>query len=217
MAGIICLANSRKHGNSCIAGIKQVTGKWIRPISTLPDGAITPAMRLIRGAEPELLDILEIPLQESGPDYGFQPENRSLATGAWQKAGQAKPDDVLEHCSLTQFILHNKHDCVPWRELQKFPKELRESLQLVHCGQVKFYATKSSRGNTQCRAKFQRGWGLIYDLVVTDPIIEEKVKKVNLMCLDCIMTISLGMPFPENSRNQKCYKLVAGVIELSEM
>lgn len=216
MAEIICLANSRKHGNSCIAGIEPVTGRWIRPVSTLPDGAITPKMRLIRDAEPELLDILEIPLQESGPDYGFQPENKLLATGVWQKAGRAEPDDVLEHCNLTQFILHNKHDCVPWRELQKFPKELRESLQLVHCSQVKFHATKSSHGKPQCRAKFQRGWGLIYDLVVTDPIIEEKIRKVNLICLDCIMTIGLGMPFPENAPNQKCYKLVAGVIELPE-
>ncbi|MBD0345112.1 MAG: hypothetical protein ICV63_09890, partial [Coleofasciculus sp. Co-bin14] len=49
MTQIICLANSWKHGDRCIAGINSLKGQWIRPVSHLPDGRITKEMRLIGG------------------------------------------------------------------------------------------------------------------------------------------------------------------------
>lgn len=40
MTTIICLANSRKYQNRCIAGLTPA-GRWVRPVSKLPDGSVT--------------------------------------------------------------------------------------------------------------------------------------------------------------------------------
>jgi hypothetical protein len=66
---IVCLANSWKLEERCVAGIDLDTEKWIRPVcdSVYPEnGKVPKSARLIEGREPELLDILEIPLAETG-------------------------------------------------------------------------------------------------------------------------------------------------------
>lgn len=50
---IICLANSFKHTERCIAGIDLETGKCVRPVSDLDDGRVPKKVRLIDGKEPE--------------------------------------------------------------------------------------------------------------------------------------------------------------------
>jgi hypothetical protein len=78
---LICLANSRKHEERCIAGIHPATGHWIRPVSSLcvNSGKVPAKVRLIQGEEPALLDILDIPLKDDGPDFGYASENRTIA------------------------------------------------------------------------------------------------------------------------------------------
>ena len=73
-----------------------VDGIWIRPVSTLPDGGITWNMRQINGREPELLDLLRIPLAEAGPDFGHQPENRSVIEGAWSHIDRVDVSQVRD-------------------------------------------------------------------------------------------------------------------------
>jgi hypothetical protein len=86
MAKIICLTNSYKGGGQrCIAGIDSDTRIWIRPVPDNRNRAVTSAMRLIYGKEPQVLDILEIPLEHFGPDEGCQPENRLLKPEKWKK------------------------------------------------------------------------------------------------------------------------------------
>ena len=66
---IICLANSEKLRERCIAGIDLDTGKWVRPVcdNLYPeDGRVPKLIRLVEGREPELLDILEVPISDSG-------------------------------------------------------------------------------------------------------------------------------------------------------
>lgn len=78
---IICLANSWKLKERCIAGLDLATGKWIRPVcdSLYPeDGRVPSFVRAIEGREPELLDILQIPLAKTGPDFDFECENLSI-------------------------------------------------------------------------------------------------------------------------------------------
>jgi hypothetical protein len=65
MVKIICLANSKKNGNRCIAGIDICTGKWVRPISNLKDGGVTKDLCSIDNQEPQPLDILDIPLSRN--------------------------------------------------------------------------------------------------------------------------------------------------------
>ncbi|HEX5505363.1 MAG TPA: hypothetical protein VFW96_22285, partial [Thermomicrobiales bacterium] len=98
MTQIICLANSWKHGERCIAGIDQRTGRWIRPVTDLDDGRVPRDTRFIGGAEPALLDIVLIPLADSGPHDDFERENRSILPGRWRRLGRVRPADVCRYC-----------------------------------------------------------------------------------------------------------------------
>ncbi len=95
MTRIICLANSLKRSERCIAGIEPATGRWIRPVTAHLDGRVPRPTRLVAGAEPRLLDLLEIPLADTGPDYGFESENRLILPGAWRRVGRARASDLL--------------------------------------------------------------------------------------------------------------------------
>ena len=67
---IVCLANSWKLNERCIAGIDISSGNWVRPVcdSLYPeDGRVPRSVRLISDKEPKVLDILEIPLADTGP------------------------------------------------------------------------------------------------------------------------------------------------------
>ncbi len=52
---IVCLANSRKYGRHCIAGVCERRRAWVRPISALSDGSLPAASILVGGEQPKLL------------------------------------------------------------------------------------------------------------------------------------------------------------------
>ena len=111
MARIVCLANSYKGGGRrCIAGIDIKTGEWVRPISHGAEKAVGWDIRKVDNAEPEILDILDIPLQDSRPNEEYQPENRFLARGKWRKISRLDPQDLLKYCDDDNVILHNHKD-----------------------------------------------------------------------------------------------------------
>ena len=128
MSQIICLANSKKHGDRCIAGIETSTGKWIRPITNLDDGRVPINMCLVDGEEPKPLDILEIPLATTGS--GYECENRSILPGNWQRVGKACPADLVKYCEPE--ILHSQSvNAVPFSFLRSLPLHQRRTLQLI--------------------------------------------------------------------------------------
>ncbi len=78
---IVCLANSRKYSERCVAGL-EVEGtqlsNWVRPVSRLPMGELGLSERkLTDGSDPALLDILEVPLLGLRP-LGCQTENHLI-------------------------------------------------------------------------------------------------------------------------------------------
>ena len=78
---VICLANSYKHYDRCIAGIESTSGQWIRPVSDLDDGRIPKNDRFIKAEEITLLDRVDIPstFHNSAEQEGsFPPEVRKL-------------------------------------------------------------------------------------------------------------------------------------------
>ena len=85
MMRIVVLANSWKHHDWCLAGIDLDTGKWVRPVTGLDDGRIPQTAMKLGGYFPELLDVLEIPLDSTGPDFGFESENRTILSGLWYR------------------------------------------------------------------------------------------------------------------------------------
>jgi hypothetical protein len=95
---IIVLANSLKHGDSCLAGLDISTRKWVRPVTNLDDGRVRRSDMKIGTHSPQLLDILDIPLDATGPDFGFESENRTILPGQWHLRGQADIKDAV--CTL---------------------------------------------------------------------------------------------------------------------
>jgi len=94
---IVVLANSVKSSLRCLAGKELIKegekwkiGDWIRPVSTIDGGGLSVyAMTEALGHDPELLEIIEIPLTEAAA-LAFQPENWLIEKpqkGSWKSHG----------------------------------------------------------------------------------------------------------------------------------
>ena len=94
----ICLANSKKFGERCIAGIevkkdgnvyqsveKEGKPKWLRPISKFQHGAV--GGDLVGGIS--LMDIIEIDIEELCPN-GYQSENATFKPESIKKIGNIR-------------------------------------------------------------------------------------------------------------------------------
>lgn len=213
MGRIVCLANSYKHNERCIAGIDVETGRWVRPASSREDRAITRVIRAIDGKEPQILDVLDIPLEDHGPDEGCQPENRLLKDGPWKKVGRITLKDLLKYCEDDSVILHNDQDRVSSDFFIKLPKDRWKSLQLIHNKNITFNHDLFNK--RKWRACFRDGKGSYLKLKVTDTVILGRLNLDDEIGKDCILTISLaGAWSPNRITPKRCYKLVAGVVEL---
>lgn len=215
---IICLANSRKHGGRCVAGLRVDGGGWVRPVSDLDDGRLL-WMQYTRddGKEIALLDVVRIPLVGPAAEP-FQPENWRLAGERCRLVGQADAS-VVERVLLPALepgpaLFGNVLD-----SLAGDGPEPEASLVLIEPAQVRWEIRTGYTGNRQTRASFQLG-GVRYDLVVTDPRWEHRLSTREIGVHDraaaglavedrVLLCVSLGEPLPSNNRR---YKLVAGVI-----
>jgi hypothetical protein len=219
MTRIICLANSWKRGDRCIAGISALKGKWVRPVSNLPDGQIPKEMRQINRMEPALLDILEIPLAKTGPDFGFESENISVLPGKWQLVGKVPPAYLLKYCSSEEYILHNDLRYVTVNYMQSLPADDRLTLQLVKA--VKFTVRRVSQrfeGGDKWEGCIVTSQGQRLTATITDPVFIRRLELQYRPQKACLVTVSLSMPWrPDDwEEDDPCWKLIAGVVELPE-
>ena len=215
MRKIVCLANSWKFKERCIAGIDLELGQWVRPVcDTLypEDGRIPSSVRLIDRKEPALLDILAVPLARTGRNFGFECENFSVLPGRWERIGQSQPADLLQYCGRFRHILHNTSKSVPPSYLQSLPAPQRRSLQLVYT--ENFSAVRDFKG-TGWRGTFSTQRGGLTGVKITDPALIKKLEAGHSPNRTCLLTISLSMPFSSDGtlQNALCWKLIAGVVE----
>lgn len=219
MTRIICLANSWKRGERCIAGINPKNEEWIRPISDLPDGQIPKTIRQIDRREPALLDILEIPLDKTGKDFGFETENRSLLPGKWQKKGKLKATKLLKYCDKEKYILHNQKRYVTVSYMQSLPEEERKTLQLVRAIAFLVKAVgERFEGSDKWEGRIKTETGQSLTATITDPVFTRKLELGYRPKNLCLVTVSLSMPWRPNDweKDDPCWKLIAGVVELPE-
>jgi hypothetical protein len=219
MTRIICLANSWKRGDRCIAGINELQGKWVRPVSDLPDGQIPKEMRQINRLEPALLDVLEIPLAKTGPDFGFACENLSVLPGKWRQVGKVPPAYLLKYCSSQEYILHNDLRYVTVEYMQSLPMCDRLTLQLVKA--VRFTVKKLIKrfeGGNKWEGFIVTQHGQRLTATITDPVFIRKLEFGYQPQKACLVTVSLSMPWrPDDWQgDDPCWKLIAGVVELPE-
>ena len=205
MAEIICFANSFKRRGRCVVGIDRETGQWVRPIGKGPEGAIGNE-RLIDGQEPEILDVLDIPLGSKADDLGCQPENRLLTSGKWRKIDEITVAEAMQYTAKTGQLLHNNKNKVPLKCFDDISKTSLKSVQLIHVKKARIH--DNPWGKKECNFSYCR---YRYSLKTTCPEADQYDDARG----DFILTISLGGPYRRKPEDERCcYKMVAGIIEL---
>jgi hypothetical protein len=215
---IVCLAASRKHAGTCIAG-KEVAGHrigpWVRPVSRKPAGELSNAdITLANRQMPRLLDLLRISLLRPAPQ-GCQTENhRSDPAFRWEKQGVYPGKDLGlladEPPSLWVNGRHGprgQHDRVP---AEVADRTLTSSLYLIHPESLRV-CVSTAPDRRRVRAWFEYR-GVTYSLKITDRKVERyySEKADGSFPVDVenlFLCVSLGEPF-EGFR----YKLVASVM-----
>jgi hypothetical protein len=216
---VICLANSRKLGGRCIAGLPLDGSGWLRPIGTLPDGTLYPPNYILSdGTEAALLDVIQIGVRIHRP-APHQPENWVIDGTSWKLL--SRPMGIGQIQVLQNAIAHGPEllrgfsDRVPYSSFQQQPAAA--SLALIAPDTMELYHQLSYRGKPQARGRFTLGQGTkanLYDLVVTDPswegiVIHQGPRTLRQSDAKFLVTISLGEPLGLN-----CYKLIAAIILL---
>lgn len=223
---ICCLANSRKHGGKCIAGIHLASGQWVRPVAAEGDGRLTYLQTLLEhvGREPRLLDCIRIPLGRATPAK-HQPENMLLAPGRWQLVHRPQTREEYHARYLTlqsslareALLFGTAEDRIPLSHFDTAPAPY--SLLLIQPESLTWQISQSSRGTRQTRALFHYQQQS-YALSVTDPVWEAALQNLPFGTFPrntagitprhvVWFTVSLGEPMPETGQ---CFKLVAAVL-----
>ena len=219
---IVCLANSRKPGGTCVAGKEFADGKfggWVRPISSQPSEALSPSDRFYKGGgDPQLLDLIHIRMTEPRPE-GFQTENHLIDSKQyWSKTGRATWKEIGKAVDETKGQLWSNESSTTYgthdRVLAETAKGLKNSLLLVRPSglvmQVKVEGGQFGKPRKKVRARFKCG-DHQYCLSVTDAIAEALyMSKENgdYSIEEALLCVSLAT-FDEDGN---AYKLVAGVI-----
>ena len=217
---IVVLANSWKHHDRCLAGIDLDTGKWVRPVTRLDDGRVPKTSMKLGGYFPVLLDVLEIPLDLTGPDFGFESENRTILPGIWYQRDKMMPKDIEKYAKRPYYVLHNHRKYVTPGELQQKPFAKRVTLQLIH---VDSFTVRDARRKSTNKPSWKGtilSGGRELEVGITDPVYFERLNSGHKPSPSCLLTMSLGMPYkpPEWDEDEElaCWKLISGVIELQK-
>jgi hypothetical protein len=216
---IVCLAHSTKTGGYCVAGKelqKDGYGGWVRPVSARASAEVSAAeCTCDDGKQPQLLDIIEIPLAKQAPDR-HQIENHEIDAGKWKKIGTLSWEDVNKLVDKAaplwidgQRTYSGVNDCVSAKEAEA----LKGSLVLIRPDKVTIRVGMEGDlyQKRAVRAYFKHA-GVDYALKVTDPVADEafRAKKDGEYVLeDVLLCVSLTEPYDKDKR---CHKLAAAII-----
>lgn len=228
MKEMICLANSRKHGGRCIAGLTVHEGEWIRPVSREPDGVLYPRhIRLANGSQPQVLDLLRAPCLKPVPKK-YHPEDWELQEMSWSLKARPVGSELLEIVrSNIQYdgpLLGDTEDRLSCTLLDRKP--ISSSLALIAPKDILWLVQPKEGGGIKRKVSFRLG-KVRYMLSLTDPSWETRLQNLSPGSYsygmeglsagegEPVFTISLSEPFqPEPTRPGCCYKLVAAVFTL---
>jgi hypothetical protein len=220
MTRIVCLANSWKRGERCIAGVEVATGRWVRPVTETTDGSVPGHVRKVRKGEPGLLDLIDLPLASTGPDFGFECENRLILPGRWYVGGHLRTADLRGYLLPGQPILHTTTPYVTVAYMQGLAPDERRTLQLVEATDFAVRTTgRHHSGQRVWKGRFTAPDGRWLEANITDPVFSARLDAGLLAPAHCLLTISLSLPWrpPDwSGEGEPCWKLIAGVIELDE-
>jgi hypothetical protein len=218
---ILCLANSYKHGNRCVAGICLATKQWVRLVGHQVPGCLTiKEASYSDGREAALLDVFEAELGFSCSS-NCHPEDVLVSDKTWRPIRCFdQPQDALflaAFLSRRPVVLQGYGDRVTAHRVEETPMD--RSLELIEPEDL-WWWIREENGKRKHHAIFRvsQTSRIRYDLSVTDPVWLKKLQSMPLgiyphtyFCggkfQKTFLTISLSEPF-----NGFLYKLVAGVV-----
>lgn len=214
---IICLANSRKLGGRCVAGLRLDGSGWMRPVGNLPGGVLWPPdYTLTNASEAAPLDVIQIGVQAPQPLI-YQPENWATDGTKWTLVSSPLSRNLI-HLLQNAIVcgpdlLRGLSDRVAYADFQQ--AKAVASLALVAPDEISLHHQLSFRGKPQARGRFTlgtRAQSCLYDLVITDVhwegnIIQQGACKLKQSDHRFFVTVSLGEPF-----GLYCYKLIAAIV-----
>ena len=213
---MICLANSKKYGERCIAGIEvrrnpkggwQIVKKgeqpqWIRPVSNSEYGEVEET--LVKDIR--LLDVVEFEVIRPCPK-GYQSENVLFKKNSFRKISSIRlsSNNLDTLCTKNASkIFTTTHRFIPKKKIDLFDY----SLQLFKVDRIDiYYPVVYKTYNPRAKILYNTH---IYDLPLTDinAIVElEKTPNLLQQYEQLYCTFSLGVAF-----EGKHYKIAAGII-----
>lgn len=216
---ILCLANSHKYNERCIAGVELIKkdkdtfslvksdGKirWLRPVSKREHGEISSKTT----NHMKMLDIYELEIIEECPN-GFQSENIFINENSFKFIKSVAPDDKKLNKLIDdqlEFVFINNEKAVYKDDID----EVHNSLIFIKPETFRFIRVSNQYVQNQLRVEFSFK-NSIYNLPITDfSFLEEYANNPDVIKgIETIyFTISLGLEFKGWH-----YKLVAGVIHI---
>lgn len=220
---IVCLANSIKHGNNCVAGIElvdEVPTNWIRPIGADVGHGVSPGERMLKhDREPRPLDVLRIGVSGPAP-WGHQGENWALAPyERWKKTGTwafedlddlvDTPSELWEHVETSTVGIKDR---VPEELLAPFG----ESIYLIRPDEAQVRVVRNSfSGDIEVRAEF--GYADEFHLVkISDPLYKDWYVSRGIGDYELhepYLTLSLTEPWSARPGPKYAYIVAAAVLE----
>lgn len=215
---VVCLANSRKHGGRCVAGLRTAGGGWVRFVSPLPDGTLTRFdYRIGDEDEARPMDVLSIGVARPRPQPN-QPENWVIDETPWQLV--RRPADAAAWSVVNAAIVRGPELlggtalALPYAAMQSQPAP--HSLAVIRPTRpILFVSARENRRRLKLRFQLR---GAEYDLYVTDPDWEQAVAdwrpgeypwwKIVRGGRTPLVTISLTEPCGDQ---QQCHKIVATI------
>ncbi|MFC9652339.1 hypothetical protein [Streptomyces sp. NPDC056937] len=214
---LICLANSRKHGGRCIAGIDLESSTWIRPISHRAGHEISELERqYVGGVEPRVLDVISMKLIRRH-EYEFQRENWLIDSSVrWVRLGRMEWDDLrLFEQRPSRLWVNSGDDTVKGvndRVSVARSNELVDSLKIIRVDSATIIVGRpyETGRDLDVRVEFWHSESP-YILKVTDCVYVDRFRARGVgrhEIGESFLTVSLGEEWKDYY-----YKLVAAIIE----
>jgi hypothetical protein len=192
---VLCLANSKKEGERCIAGIDVRTSQWVRPVSRhTPKGEVPFRERQVNGQEPKLLDLIQMDLAHQGPtgfDYCHAEENRWIEPTAWTKIGAAGVGDLHRYLCSSSRILHSPAKYTRPDVIESKPLMERTTLELRKVQRIGF-----DQSGGKWKATLATAEGIeLRGISVTDCVLTEQLNAQQFIAMQGYAVISLSVPW----------------------
>jgi hypothetical protein len=192
---VLCLANSKKLSERCVAGIDVRTGEWVRPVSRTGDhGAVPFRERQVDRSEPQVLDLIQMDLAYEGPagfEYCHARENRWIDPAPWRRIARAAPSDLERYCSTDDCVLHSWNKYTRPEVIEAKPLSQRHTLELRRVNQLQV-----QRNSNSWRCSFVTPPGIaVTDLPVTDLELLASLNAGKPFVARGFAVVSLGIPY----------------------